>query len=159
MVHCLQYINNFIFMFIWKRVPESCFTNKFVVVQMKLNLHFLRINTDQEEQPWEKNQRWLTTVSTLLHFGSMHLPISHRTKSESNENCYHSNSVSDSSTLAWGFALRHVGQRMFVVRLIWPFIRISKKISINTWITNFNSQDYCFQCIFAKFLLFLPSFA
>ena len=51
MVHCLQYINNFIFMFIRKRVPESCFTNKFVVVQMKLNLHFLRINTDQEEQP------------------------------------------------------------------------------------------------------------
>lgn len=26
-------------MFVSKRVPESCFTNKFVVVQMKLNLH------------------------------------------------------------------------------------------------------------------------
>ena len=47
MVHCLQYINNFLCSFL----PESCFTNKFVVVvvQMKLNLHFLRINTDQEE--------------------------------------------------------------------------------------------------------------
>ena len=37
--------------FLCSFLPESCFTNKFVVVvvQMKLNLHFLRINTDQEE--------------------------------------------------------------------------------------------------------------
>ena len=48
MVHCLQYI----FLCSFEKECQNLVSPiNLLLYKMKLNLHFLRINTDQEEQP------------------------------------------------------------------------------------------------------------